>query len=55
MEKKYKEIISFLKEYQERTRVKGYVLGISRRKDSTVVVDAIGKENVLGILMPNGY
>lgn len=58
MEKKYKEIISFLKEYQERTRVKGYVLGISGGKDSTVVakllVDAIGKENVLGVLMPNG-
>ena len=58
MEKKYKEIISFLKEYQERTRVNGYVLGISGGKDSTVVakllVDAIGKENVLGVLMPNG-
>lgn len=58
MEKKYKEIISFLKEYQERTQVKGYVLGISGGKDSTVVakllVDAIGKENVLGVLMPNG-
>lgn len=58
MEKKYKEIISFLKEYQEHTHVKGYVLGISGGKDSTVVakllVDAIGKENVLGVLMPNG-
>lgn len=58
MEKKYKEIISFLKEYQEHTHVKGYVLGISGGKDSTVVakllVDSIGKENVLGILMPNG-
>lgn len=58
MEKKYKEIISFLKEYQERTRVKGYVLGVSGGKDSTIVakllVDAVGKENVLGVLMPNG-
>ena len=58
MEKKYKEIVSFLKEYQERTCVKGYVLGCSGGKDSTVVakllVDAIGKENVLGVLMPNG-
>lgn len=59
MEKKYKEIISFLKEYQERTRVKGYVLGISGGKDSTVVakllVDAIGADNVLGVMLPNSY
>lgn len=58
MEKEYKEIISFLKNYQERTHVKGYVLGISGGKDSTVVAkllaDSIGKENVLGVLMPNG-
>lgn len=59
MEKKYKEIISFLKEYQERTHVKGYVLGISGGKDSTVVakllVDAIGADNVLGVMLPNSY
>ena len=58
MEKEYKEIISFLKDYQNRTNVRGYVLGVSGGKDSTVVakllVDSIGKENVLGVLMPNG-
>ena len=36
----------------------GIVIGISGGKDSTVVaklcVEAIGKENVLGVLMPNG-
>ena len=58
MEQIYKNIIKFLKEYQERTHTNGYALGISGGKDSTIVakllVDAVGKENVLGILMPNG-
>lgn len=58
MKEKYQKIISFLKKYQERTHANGYVLGISGGKDSTVVakllVDAVGKENVLGVLMPNG-
>lgn len=58
MKEVYEGIVSFLKNYQEHTHVKGYVLGISGGKDSTVVakllVDSIGKENVLGVLMPNG-
>lgn len=58
MENIYSNIIDRLKEFQERNHVNGYVLGISGGKDSTVVakllVDAIGKENVLGVLMPNG-
>lgn len=58
MKEVYEGIVSFLKNYQERTHVKGYVLGISGGKDSTVVakllVDSIGKENILGVLMPNG-
>lgn len=58
MNKIYNNIINRLKEFQERNHVNGYVLGISGGKDSTVVakllVDAIGKENVLGVLMPNG-
>lgn len=58
MKEVYEGIVSFLKNYQERTHVKGYVLGISGGKDSTVVAkllaDSIGKENVLGVLMPNG-
>lgn len=58
MKEIYEGIVSFLKNYQERTHVKGYVLGISGGKDSTVVAkllaDSIGKENVLGVLMPDG-
>lgn len=58
MEHVYKNIIKFLKEYQESTHTNGYVLGVSGGKDSTIVakllVDAVGKENVLGVLMPNG-
>ncbi len=58
MKEKYNEIIRFLKDYHKDTNCKGYVLGISGGKDSTIVakllVDAVGKENVLGILMPNG-
>lgn len=48
MKEVYEGIVSFLKNYQERTHVKEYVLGISGGKDSTVVakllVDSIGKE-----------
>lgn len=58
MEHVYKNIIKFLKEYQESTYTNGYILGVSGGKDSTIVakllVDAVGKENVLGVLMPNG-
>jgi len=58
MEKIYNDIISFLREYQQDTNCKGYVIGVSGGKDSTVVAkllcDAIGKANILGVLMPNG-
>ena len=58
MKGKYQRIIEFLKDYQLKTNVKGYVIGISGGKDSTIVakllVDAIGSDKVLGILMPNG-
>lgn len=58
MDKIYNNIINQLKEFQEHNHVNGYVLGVSGGKDSTVVakllVDSIGKENVLGVLMPNG-
>ena len=33
MEKEYKKIISFLKNYQTHTNARGYVLGISGGKD----------------------
>jgi NAD+ synthase len=58
MDKIYNNIINQLKEFQEHNHVNGYVLGVSGGKDSTVVakllVDSIDKENVLGVLMPNG-
>lgn len=52
------EIISWIKEYFEKTNGKGAVVGISGGKDSTVVskllVEALGKERVFAVLMPNG-
>ena len=57
MENIYIQIIQFLKDYFKTSNIPGAVIGISGGKDSTVVakllVDSIGKENVLGILMPN--
>lgn len=58
IEEKYNQIIAFIKQYTEETNAKGYVLGISGGKDSTVVakllVDAVGADNVVGVMMPNG-
>ena len=58
MENIYIQIIQFLKDYFKISNIPGAVIGISGGKDSTVVakllVDSIGKENVLGVLMPNG-
>lgn len=58
MENIYIQIIQFLKDYFKTSNIPGAVIGISGGKDSTIVakllVDAVGKENVLGILMPNG-
>lgn len=58
MKEKYNQIIQFLRTYFEKTNGNGAVIGISGGKDSTIVakllVDAVGKENVLGVLMPNG-
>lgn len=51
-------IIKGIKKYVEETNAKGFVIGISGGKDSTVVakllVEAIGKDKVLGVMMPNG-
>lgn len=58
MKKIYNSIIKGIQNYCVNTSCKGFVIGISGGKDSTVVakllVDAIGADKVLGILMPNG-
>lgn len=52
------EIIKFIKDYVSNAHAKGVVLGMSGGKDSFVVAalasEAIGSENVFGIIMPNG-
>lgn len=51
-------IISELRRSCEKNGIKGAVIGISGGKDSTIVaklmVECLGKENVFGVLMPNG-
>ena len=51
-------IKTWLPEYARLNRMNKAVIGISGGKDSTVVakllVDVLGKENVIGLLMPNG-
>lgn len=55
-EKVTKEIIEFIREYYHKHNLKGAILGISGGKDSGVVaglmVEALGKENVIGVTMP---
>lgn len=52
------EIVDWLKQYLTQSGAKGFVIGISGGKDSAVVaslaVKAVGCENVIGVLMPNG-
>lgn len=56
VEKTYKEIIDFIRNYYEKNNLKGAVIGISGGKDSAVVsglfAKALGSENVTGIWMP---
>ena len=51
-------IKKYIKDYLKEAHAKGVVLGMSGGKDSLVTAklcaDAIGKENVIGIIMPNG-
>lgn len=51
-------ICVFLRQHMEKARAKGYVVGVSGGKDSAVTAallcKAVGKENVLGVLLPNG-
>ncbi|MCQ2749706.1 MAG: NAD(+) synthase [Clostridia bacterium] len=50
------EIVEFIRDYYKKANAKGAILGISGGKDSGVVaalmVEALGKENVIGITMP---
>lgn len=49
-------IVKFIRDYYRNNKLKGAVIGISGGKDSGVVaallVEALGKENVLGVTMP---
>ena len=51
-----KEIVKFIRDYYKKNHLGGVILGISGGKDSGVVaalfVEALGKENVLGVTMP---
>ena len=53
-----KEAIQFVKDWFEKNGGQNAVLGISGGKDSTVAAaickEALGKEHVYGIMMPNG-
>lgn len=54
--KEAKKIIEFIRDYYKKNNLGGAVLGISGGKDSAVVaallVEALGKENVLGLTLP---
>lgn len=58
MKETYERLINGIKYYCDNTKCNGFVIGISGGKDSTVVakllVDALGKDKVFGVLMPNG-
>ena len=52
------KVVFRMREYMKCLGIKGAVIGISGGKDSTIVaklmVECLGKENVMGVLMPNG-
>ena len=54
--KETKKIVEFIRDYYQKNNLGGAVLGISGGKDSAVVaallVEALGKENVLGLTLP---
>lgn len=58
MIKEAEKIITWIKDYVKNTKAKGVVLGMSGGKDSLVsaalCTRAIGKDKVLGVIMPNG-
>lgn len=58
MNKLTTDCIEWIKKYFKDTNGRNAVIGISGGKDSTVVaglcVQALGKDNVIGVMMPNG-
>lgn len=58
VEKVTNEIVEWIREQKEITKANGFILGISGGKDSATVagllVKAVGKQNVIGVMMPNG-
>ena len=54
--KEAENVINFVKTYYKQNNLKGAVIGLSGGKDSAVVtailVNAFGKENVIGVTMP---
>ncbi len=58
MKKEIEKITKWLQEYVLESRAKGIVIGMSGGKDSLVTaglcIRALGKEKVLGVIMPNG-
>ena len=59
MEKRIVEkLIEWIKEYVKSAKADGIVIGMSGGKDSTIVgklcAEALGKENVYGLILPNG-
>ncbi len=58
-EKVTEYIVKWIQQQKETTKAKGFVLGISGGKDSATVAGllcrAVGKENVIGVMMPNGH
>lgn len=55
-EKETKKVIEFIRNYYKENNLGGAILGISGGKDSGVVagllVEALGKENVIGVTLP---
>ena len=55
-EKETKRVVEFIRNYYEENGLGGAILGISGGKDSGVVagllVEALGKENVIGVTLP---
>ena len=57
MEEKIGHIVNWLKDYKEKSRQKGFVLGLSGGIDSSVVAHLIMRacpQNSLGVIMPAG-